>query len=43
MSSKSVANRECWSRVIVIGDQTDNLKIENSAIHFLLKWFIFDF
>ena len=28
MSSKSVANRECWSRVVLIGDQTDNLKAE---------------
>ena len=36
--SRSVANRECLSRVIVIGYQTDNLKVENySVIHFLRK------
>ena len=43
VSSKSVANRDCWSRVVVIGYWTDNLKAENySAIHFLGKWFVFE-
>ena len=44
MSSKSFANRECWSRFVVIGYWTDNLKAKNhSAIHFLRKWFVFGF
>ena len=43
ISSKSVAIRECWSRVIVIGYQTDNLKAETySAIHYLRKSFVFE-
>ena len=41
--SKSVAIRECWSKVIVIVDQTDNLKAETySAIHYLRMWFNFE-
>ena len=44
ISSTSVAIRECWSRVIVIGYQTDNLKAETySANHYLRKWFVFEF
>ena len=40
-SSKSVANRECWSRVVVIGYWTDNLQVDNySEIHFPRKWFV---
>ena len=38
-----MAIRECWSRVIVIGYYTDNLKAETySAIHYLRKSFVFE-
>ena len=43
ISSKSVAIWECWSRVIVIGYKTDNLKAETClAIHCLRKSFVFE-
>ena len=43
ISSKSVAIRECWLRVVVIGYKTDNLKAETcSAIHYLRKSFVFE-
>ena len=43
MSTKSVANLECWSRVIVICYYTENLQTENyTAIHYLRMWFVFE-
>ena len=43
ISSKSVTILECWSRVIIIGNQTDNFKAENySAIHYRRMWYVFE-
>ena len=43
ISLKAVAIRECWSRVIVIGYQTDNLKAETySVVHYIRKSFVFE-
>ena len=41
MSSKFVAIQERWSRVLVIGYKSDNLKAENySAIYLVWKRFV---
>ena len=43
ISTKSVAIRECWSRVIVIGYKTDNLKAETySVLYYLRKSLVFE-